>query len=588
MINFATIITLIFSFLASLYYNLQARLKNDEDGFPSDTIVDTLLTFIVLYGLFLQGYITRTYIILLLLALLLAVAYIRFINENAFHKYDELLETPRNNVVLFLRTLGLFFVFLTIFRFQHVVLQVTLSVVIVLLLNYIALHFKDEISNFFEWVKLQFSIASFGTAAIVWIIVGLIIGQFIFLNYPMPQLKNSLNLNDNIPYFRYEDYSPTLINNQKFSVSEEYTIDIDTLDIDTITHFHDTDDVIYLYDGRIRNNETLYILNKANHEVQEISISDTQGSTPYPYGNAYSRVFYVIDDSVILFGHHGIWEITTDDNTSLRTINSNILDTYDNVFYHNDYLHYYVKTGEDTYDIHQYQNNSFTQVDSLDLENLPYDSLITISDTLFYETADNYYLYADTTVSYDKTNHFVSYAQSTQTMYSANYKEVSNETIFTIQSPNDTVTKSIRGKQNWISFSANGYGYFIPSTDDINHVDVVNASGDHIAYIDTYEPKQFFPNLIDYKKELTHVSTTSDGITYILSSNIGDSEFVVGHINYHNVDLPLTLYGSMSFTHLLIGLIGLIIPFSDITKHMTVVGFKEMTKTKKDDNNDNT
>ncbi|MEC9485361.1 MAG: hypothetical protein UMR38_05750 [Candidatus Izemoplasma sp.] len=588
MINLATVVILVFSFTSSIYFNYQRRLEADINDFPSDSIVDGLLTFIVLYALFLQGYIAKTYVVLALIFALLAVGYIRFINENAFHKYDELLETTRNNVILFLRTLGLFFVLLTVFRFQHAVLQIILSVTIVLLLNYMTYYYQDNIANFFEKIKLQFSIASYGTFAVIWIIGGIIIAQFVFLNYPFSQLKDTINLNDNVPYFRYEDYSPTIINNQEFSVSKEWVFDYEDIVLDNISHFYETDEYILFYDGRIANKDHFYSLNKSTGELESFYYKDDSIASVFVNNDTVnSQIFYSVDDEIIMFGNIGIWQFNKTRNTitNISNITSATLDQ--NVFIKDDNLHYFMETDANSVDIYQYGNNTFNFLESLDLDSLNFEGLTTINNTLFYETAEKYVLYNDTTLQFEKTTQVVSYSPSIETMYSANYKEVSNETIFTVQTRNDRFTKTVKGKQNWIPLSANGYGYFV-TVEEFDHVSVIDSTNKHIAYVDLYEPKRFFPELIDYEKDLIHIYTTEAGIRYLKAETVEASSFIIGSVEYRSVMMPFTIYGSMSFTHLFICLTGLIIPFSDIRKEVTEVSFQAMLKkkTKKDEYDD--
>lgn len=223
---------------------------------------------------------------------------------------DTMFETTKNLFVLFSSTILLFYVMLTVFRFQTAFLQILYALIVVVLFNILTIFMKRLFIKI--WEKIDFHVSMFVSFSSIYLYLSVffVIFLIIFFNFPNVSVSKALNLNNSKSYFSFPDGAVELTNRYKADKLFEYDMD-ESLDSsafinqendyifihlrnEIIIYKIDTDQIIYYgpiedeIDGinitrdNIEENETKY----QNH------CQDTSNCIVYDYPYQYGDVVY--------------------------------------------------------------------------------------------------------------------------------------------------------------------------------------------------------------------------------------------------------------------------------------------------------
>ncbi len=192
------------------------------------SIYQTIFTFSIIIALYLKGYTVSTFFVkqfmfVILVFIALIFSYLTFTLSDSEREYEDLkLEILKNTIALFTKTILTFFVFMTIFRFHNVFLQVALSLLITIGLLAIAPYLQRVTKPIRSNIKYSFKY----TTPKVWIFtVGpIIILALLLTAYRIPTnvLEDKLNLSQSIR-IRTEDREEIYFRNN-FTQEEIFSI----------------------------------------------------------------------------------------------------------------------------------------------------------------------------------------------------------------------------------------------------------------------------------------------------------------------------------------------------------------------------
>ncbi len=188
-------------FLAlSLYFNIKRLDK--ELGFKIViSLLEALTTYLIVASIFFYEFIGVLWIYIIHVVMIMpgaiAVAYFaREINEN----WDWVLENIKNNVLIFLKFLLPFYVFMTVFQNQSIVIQLIYSIALTLVIFVLAYWIRKKVGDKVSFFILNVKNSTNALLA-VWISVGLVCAYLLFFFHPQGAVAVALNLADHHSYW---------------------------------------------------------------------------------------------------------------------------------------------------------------------------------------------------------------------------------------------------------------------------------------------------------------------------------------------------------------------------------------------------
>lgn len=312
-------ITYFFILIIANYYNKfteQSKIKHYFYTFLDSVIVSTLLLLT-----FLNGFIPSIGLFFLCIVLLMGVIYVRgFLTEMNLDDLNVVLETSRNTFLILSRTIVIFMISFTIFRFFSFYIQIGLSLLAVLIFSYL---YKLTQYLITKISKLDFMSNPTGDSIIVIGKVLLVLGaivSIVLFNLPRHRINHALNLNDNKTLYVFMDKNPYL--NAHYDTSIQ-VINQDEFNEMDLTMF-DTEPKDYM--NLPVNYNRLYISYDNNEDVEYYGYYDldeevtveveynniTQIETKRRYDGIRSTLKIRIDDIVYKFEHRSNDVLITD------------------------------------------------------------------------------------------------------------------------------------------------------------------------------------------------------------------------------------------------------------------------------------
>lgn len=202
-------------------------------------------SYLVILSLLLEGFIANPVLQIFLLILgLFILAYTNNRINDTTPEIDVQIETMKNIVLIFAQTILLFFVMLSIFRFQHFILQILSSILVVVAFNYLSIYMKRWFSNIWDrYVDYQAMFVSFSAiyTYLIIIFIGFII---IFFNFPKVTVNHVLNLEHSNSFYAYPDAKANLSNRY---VNERLIIEKLNIPMDKNAYINQVDDHIFIF-----------------------------------------------------------------------------------------------------------------------------------------------------------------------------------------------------------------------------------------------------------------------------------------------------------------------------------------------------
>lgn len=336
MYYFILLIPLPLLIIIAFYLN-RKKLYKRSGNFYLVTFLEGLGSYLVIVALLLEGFIVNPVlkVVILLVGLFLIAYSMNNINENN-PEWELQLETMKNSIVIFSSTVLLFFITLTIFRFQAFYLQVLFSLLIVVIFNIISIYLKRWVEK--TWDKLSYNLSMFVsfTSWYLYAAIVLIFMLIIVFNFPRVAVNQSLNLGNSNAYFGVIDGSTDLVNRYE----SELLIDLDVeMRMDNGAYINRKDEYVFIfirdellvydlkkdeltYSGAYQSNINGMEIDSINQEVNEIKYQTYCGEDDlqcleYIYPFEYGDVEYKYKNQILkienLSYNHSDTAIFTDD-----------------------------------------------------------------------------------------------------------------------------------------------------------------------------------------------------------------------------------------------------------------------------------
>lgn len=196
----------------SFYLNSRKLFARTGNKYLVSTL-EGLGAYIIVSSILLEGFFVSP--VLQVGVFLIGLIVIGLTENNINEKEPELdlqIETVKNLFVIFTSTILLFYVLLSVFRFQPFYLQFFYATIGVILFNVLARYMKKISSKLYEKFEFTYSKIVNFKAWYIYAILGALFISIAFFNMPKIALNKVINLNESKAYFSYPDGSNQLMN----------------------------------------------------------------------------------------------------------------------------------------------------------------------------------------------------------------------------------------------------------------------------------------------------------------------------------------------------------------------------------------
>lgn len=574
MFSIFTISPIILLLFSSYLFN-RKKLKQSLSYTIMISTFEAILSYFIVYLIFFEGFFSAVYQLFIFVILLAIIAYVLFFVERDLDSdLDLQVETIKNNLVLFFITVAPFYLFLTVFRFQGVFLQILYSFLVALVILFVYFFFRKRIDQLME--SLVYFVFDTTERALT-IFGGGLLFIFVFalmFNVSTNDIKQQLNLTDNVSYLSFNDLPQNLDNNfkhkTKFKITLDQGIDAEFAD------YYVYEGMLYLYSEF----NTLYTIDiESESIIHRQFLSGIYWSNPIK-DEEIKQLFFEQDNQLYLLTPSTLYQVSPESYTMINLIDMENL----SVFYDNDQPHLLGLTDTGIYQIHRIVNNEVVLVESVDLASSEmYDELVVIDDTLFYQNEDIYTEYYDDEYSFARISESSIYDAENHIMYATFYDEIEVKTIYYQSKSVTSIEEYELSKMgNLIGFSFDGLIYFVePPEEGIGRVEIMNKDFDfqgihnHLDYQKFWMGNQFTNSrIINYAK-------IDDELTYLQLDTKFDESLLTFHVIEERptgIDAPFYSHHGLWMMFPIV--LALFIPLSDYRKHITFIGFSESVKKK--------
>jgi hypothetical protein len=256
---------------ASFYLNSKKIFERSGNKYVV-SILEGISAYLIISSILLEGFIINPVLQTGIFMLGLIVLY--FINNNADEDTPELdtqIETIKNLFIVFSSTVLLFYILLSVFRFQPFYFQIIYALIGVSIFNYLSYFMKRFSSRAYE--KFDFTnskIVNF-KAWYIYAILGVLFLSVAFFNIPKVALNTAINLNDSKAYYAYPDGSNNLAN--RFEQKEIMNINIDQ-NMVTNPYLNHQGDNLFIY---VNNSVSIYNLQSNTIVYQGVIQESVEG-----------------------------------------------------------------------------------------------------------------------------------------------------------------------------------------------------------------------------------------------------------------------------------------------------------------------
>jgi len=475
-------------FVISTYYFNKKKLKGTSFKVFQFSLVEATCSFLVVALLFLQGFLSHFYLLSSLVIIILVVCNILFrIGENKEVKADLQIETVKNNLVFFCLTILPFYVFLTIFRFLDPYFQIPLAILITAFIFYLSFLFKRLASPHYKNIPYYYSMLP-RKHLVSWAAIFIIATSFIIFQSPKNIVSDSLNLSNNVKFFSYEDI-PTDVNNN-FTQEEILQIDSSIQLNSKITDYYYDDYHLYIYTNR----GSLIIYDLSTKEIVYETLLENLGGIFSDENNIIDNelhnkfIFY--EGHLVLLGLYNTYLVSSGGAVVISDLSH-----YNSRYYYQDNeLYFLSKESSNLYNIYKFDNGAFTLTETINTNNEVYDSLLIISESLFYQENNKYVLYIDESKTFNIGFDNPLYGMNNQVMYTSFYEKVETEYQI-IEANSEISTISLRKMHNSIGIVIDDYVYFFDNREPKNNViEIFNEDLEYHAIFNLLESEPFWIN----------------------------------------------------------------------------------------------
>ncbi|QWC00141.1 hypothetical protein KHQ88_00820 [Mycoplasmatota bacterium] len=305
----------------SLYLNSK-KIFSRKGNLYVTSFFEGLGSYLIIVSIFLGGFFASIFIKLLLLILgFIIIAFSKNYINDTEPELDLQIETMKNTIVIFSSTLLLFYVMLSVFRFQDIYLQFLYSILIVIVFNFVSIFLRRWFSIFWDKIDLENSSFVSFRAVHIYIVAFVIVLLVLFINFPKVSVNKSINLANSYSYFSYKDGTNDLVNRYK----ERLIVDLDMeIDMDHNAYMNQDENHIFIYtedhlmiydfiqnkliysgyyEDQVNGIEINYI-NEENNEIKfQSDCTDEEDCNEFTYPYQYGELTYYTYNTITKFDH---------------------------------------------------------------------------------------------------------------------------------------------------------------------------------------------------------------------------------------------------------------------------------------------
>ncbi|MBI9009996.1 MAG: hypothetical protein JEZ05_08185 [Tenericutes bacterium] len=416
------------------------------------SLLEAILSFLIIVLFFIQGYLPGfLYWSMSFFALLVGSLIFFYGHRDDDDQWDLQLETIKNNILIFLKTLLPMYFFIIMFRFWNPFLQILTAIILTILLALIAKalreYFSLPVSKFFR----NLGMSSIVNTLWIWVVFVFIVAFNFVFQLPNESIKSFFNLNDSVAYLSYDEMPTDLQNN--YNQKTLFSIKLENELEGSIADYYYDDEFLYLYTTR---SEFLVFNNDGSELIYSESIDGSIlfDSTRRLSYEEYYDYFVYVDGHILLFDTYGIYQVNSTGLIKLLDISN----FYSKHFLVNEALHLLVRTSETDYEIYQYDNGTFESLETIDTTTKSYNELVIISDYLFDFDEENYFLHSNNAIIFPyKINNTTVYDGDNSIMYYSQFIDTSvdvltagrTETVYTkITEFGEVFERAVKGQHS--------------------------------------------------------------------------------------------------------------------------------------------
>lgn len=582
MFNVFAIIPLVLILGFSVLRNLNQKMLLPKEVIYH-SFFQTIIAYLIVLIFFFQGFIFNLYVIFIIVPLMLILGLIYFFktSDDVFYLDGILrLEAIKNNLIFTLITILPFYVFMTIFRFNHVLIQVGLSLLLTASIFTVSLVFKNRLENFFSNVANNFSSAGPIKYMIIWSVALIILLLSFFFKIPTTPMRQALNFSNSSGYYVFDGIPADVQTN--FVQEEIIQLEINDWISGAWDDYFYNDLYFYLY----QPNEVL-ILNKDTLEVEKQAFFNDAVVEEELNQQEFSSNFIVHQDYLLLNSLGAIYIVDDQDITNIK-----VFDKLPDYFYSSfsSDLFFLIETASKEYEIYRFNSGNIVLEETVNLQASDFDSLDVINNTLFYVKEDTatYLLYDNLSIATEYVGLFgeLIYDADNLTFYIANnegyfYNDGSGN-VKLLDSFKDPAIKGLF-HEGLLYYFDNEYFYGAKKSLADSRVIVINPENNEVNLYNHLETQKFIRDEDFTSRQVVGYKITDSGLEFLQrESNRYVSLIEIYKITEKPVALKLPFYSHYDIYILLWLFVGLITPITDNIKYITYIDFASMTK-KKDD-----
>ena len=524
----------------------------------------TIIAYLFLLLVFYQSFIFKFYPILIIGFLMLVLSLLYFLKDNdlSFTVSGILkLEGIKNNILIVLVTIYPLYVFLTILRFNHWLIQILLALVLVFIVLVLSLILRRTMENLYQNLKNFVMDSDLGKYVIIWSIFGFLLLFNILFQLPLNPLKNNLNLSNNAPYFRFDGLPTDIDNSYKQKLVHKLTLTEN--DGRSIDDYIITDGYIYLAQDNILYKYDIDTDNMVKKYYLPGKVSN----------NYFNDMLFISRDNLYLYCNYGLYKITEDNLIKIGDINS---DNSRRVRRTENEVLFLRNMDENSYELYSLSDEALNLEENISLDMTGYDELIVISETLFYKKGNDYILYDDETKIFEDIEATLIYYNSTNLVihYLKDNIIYFNDGTENIQVIDYIGRMLIEGEVvGDLTVIRDG-----TKLDDTRLL-LFNYDMSKISIFNHLDFDRFY-KLNDYNVSyVSNYRTHENQVQFLqVEANSSKTNLLIYNLESKNVDLKLPFYSHYSLLSVIVILVAIMIPITDDIKYLTYLDYNALTK----------
>jgi len=578
MFNLYAVIPLIILLISSYFFN---KKKLDEST-PYILMVSTfegVISYFIAYLIFFEGFFTRFYQYLFMFLLIFIISYIFFLIEKDLdNDMDLQIETIKNNLILFFITIAPLYLFLTIFRFQPLNLQIIYSVLATSGITLIYIIFREPFNKLTESIYMYFAEATANIFLVLWAVVVLLILTIVLIDVPINTLRQKWNLSDNVPYLMFDGFPTTLDND--FKQTKDFQIEIPNELNNSLIDYYVDGDYLYLYD----ESHSFYTI-----DINDQSILHTmnvqmgiEDSSPINF-DQITNLFFTDDDQLYILSATGLYHISPSNYELVSPINARNA----TLFVHNNKTYILQSNGLGTYEILKLENDELVVHEEINLDDYTDATRMSvISETLFLVTEETYIDYYNDDYSFEYINSSPIYDRRNHILYSTSYDVIENTTLYyQSTSPSDSKQFELLRKTNTYGIAVNGNIYYVEHPEEsFGRVEIMNDQFAFQGIINHRSNTKFWITKQYQESQIINYLEIDGQLTYLqMERNSNYTLLTLNIIEEHETGIPATFYSYYGLFNFIPIFIFLFIPMSNYRLEITFIGFDQILKKSKKD-----